>query len=265
MPTVGAAGTRFTYDELGSGPPLVIVHGTGGNASMLAPAARLLSADHRVITYDRRGCGRTGGAPPARKDHLQVHANDLAAVMRELGAVPVTVVGWSWGAIVALAAAAHHPASVAGLVLFEPPLHVKKHPTLSALRALGGAIALGKMGAHRRGAERFARWALRRRDRSSGYESADASVRSALLEDARAVIAELEAGTGEELDDVVLARVRCPVSLLTSTRSRDELTAPSKRLARTFPAARGTTIEGDHLAIVDRPDAFAEAVRRLLR
>lgn len=265
MPTVGAAGTRFTYDEVGSGPPLVLVHGTGGSGSMLAEAARRLSADHRVITYDRRGCGRSGGAPPARKDFLQIHANDLAAVMRELGAVPATVVGWSWGAIVALAAAAHHPASVARVVLFEPPLHVKKHPTLSSLRALGGAIALGKVGAHRRGAERFARWALKRKDGSSAYDAADAAVRGALLDDARAVIAELEAGTGEELDDAILARVRCPVSLLTTTRSRDELTAPAKRLARTFPGARGTTIEGDHLAIVDRPDAFAQAVRALLR
>lgn len=261
MPTVGAAGTRFYYEELGSGPPLVLVHGTGGNTSMLAPAARLLATSHRVITYDRRGFTRTNGQPPRRHDYLRVHADDLTAVMRELGAVPATVVGWSWGAIVALAAAVHHADMVEALVLFEPPFQVKKHPSLSLMRAIGGALALGKVGAHRRGAERFARWVLRRKDGKSGYDEVDTATRGALLDDARTVIAELEAGTGEELTDAELARVKCPVSLVAAEQTRAELAGAVTRLGKTFPAARTVSIrDADHMAIVKRPDAFAAAV-----
>lgn len=265
MPTVGAAGTRFYYEEVGSGPPLVLVHGTGGSTAMLAASARLLATDRRVVTYDRRGCGRTGGEPPRKKEHLRVHGDDLASVMHELGAMPATVVGWSWGGIVAIAAALRHPDAVSALVLYEPPLHLAKHPTISAVRAIGGAIALGKVGAHRRGAERFARWALARKDRRSGFDDAGAEVREALLAEARSVVAELAAGTGEELTDAELAEVRCPVLLVRSTLARDELTRPIDRLSRSLPRARVVSLaDADHLAVVTRPEAFAGAVREAL-
>src|SRR5688500_9233376 len=143
MPTVGLDGTRFYYEERGKGPALVIVPDTGADTSMVAAAAGLLATSHRVVSYDRRGFGRTDVPPPRAKAHLRRHAADLAVLARELGAVPATIVGWRWGALVALGAAIHHPAVVRDVVLYEPPLHAR-----SPLRA----TALGKVGFEKRAA-----------------------------------------------------------------------------------------------------------------
>ena len=67
MPTVGLDGTRFYYEEQGKGPPLVIVGDTGVDTSMLSAAASLFATGHRVVTYDRRGFGRTDVPPPRAK------------------------------------------------------------------------------------------------------------------------------------------------------------------------------------------------------
>jgi pimeloyl-ACP methyl ester carboxylesterase len=74
-----------------------------------------------VIWYDRRGTASStrddwpgGGADQ--------HADDAAGLLRELDAVPATVLGFSSGGIVALALAARHPDLVTEAVAWEPPV-----------------------------------------------------------------------------------------------------------------------------------------------
>ena len=59
--TVGrenSAAIRIYYEDHGSGSPVVLVHGYALNGhSWEKQEAALLAAGHRVITYDRRGCG----------------------------------------------------------------------------------------------------------------------------------------------------------------------------------------------------------------
>ena len=76
---------------------------------MLAPQAEAFAArGRRVIWADRRG---TGGSPRAGWPGGGVagHADDAAALLRALDAVPATVLGFSSGGVVALALAARHP------------------------------------------------------------------------------------------------------------------------------------------------------------
>jgi pimeloyl-ACP methyl ester carboxylesterase len=58
MPVVTVDGVELFYKERGSGSPILLVHGMGGNADVWDEAFDLLAKDHRVIAYDRRG------APP---------------------------------------------------------------------------------------------------------------------------------------------------------------------------------------------------------
>ncbi|MFE9094259.1 alpha/beta fold hydrolase [Streptomyces sp. NPDC007264] len=81
-------------------------------------------ADHLpgrpVVGYDRRGWGRSRsmGGPHVS---LETHVDDLCAVLAELDS-PSVVVGHSYGALAAMAAAAREPESTAGVVAFEPPV-----------------------------------------------------------------------------------------------------------------------------------------------
>ncbi len=119
--TVSAAGTTFHVEERGDGPPLLIVHGGGEDAGMLAGQAEALAAaGHRVVTYDRRGTGRSGREdwPGGGADR---HADDAAALIEELDMDGATVLGLSSGGVVALALVARHPGSAGRVIAWEPP------------------------------------------------------------------------------------------------------------------------------------------------
>ena len=119
--SVAVADTTLNVEQRGEGPPLLLVHGGGEDGSMLAGQAEALAAaGYRVITYDRRGTGRSGRAnwPGEGADQ---HADDAAAVLDTLDAAPATVLGVSSGGLVALALAARHPEAVARVIAWEPP------------------------------------------------------------------------------------------------------------------------------------------------
>ena len=78
--------------------------------------------DRTVVTYDPRGLGRST-RKDGRIDHSPtVQANDLHAIIEELGAGPVEMFASSGGAVAALALVAAHPEDVVTLVGHEPPL-----------------------------------------------------------------------------------------------------------------------------------------------
>ena len=84
------------YEDHGSGPPVVLIHGwpLNGDAWEKQTAA-LLAAGHRVITYDRRGFGRS--SKPAIGYNYDTSAADLDAVLCALDLIDVSLVGHSMG------------------------------------------------------------------------------------------------------------------------------------------------------------------------
>lgn len=114
-------GTTLFTQTRGAGRPLLLVHGGGEDASMLASQAEsLAAAGFTVAVYDRRGTGRSG-----REDWpgggARQHADDAAALLGARGQERAIVVGVSSGAVIALALAAHHPELVEHVVAWEPP------------------------------------------------------------------------------------------------------------------------------------------------
>jgi pimeloyl-ACP methyl ester carboxylesterase len=262
--TVECGGVKFHVEERGAGPALVLIHGTGGHTGAMAGIAERLATEYRTITYDRRGHSQTAGPIGKTKGYLARHVDDAAALLRELGVQHAIVFGWSWGAIVALGLAISHPDLVQRLVLFEAPLHAKKHMTFQIASGIGGAILLGKLGMHRRGALRFARFALTRVDGTNAFTELDEPTRESLLANAKTIVAELAAGTGEELTTESIAAIHSPISLIVGNRSRQFLKDASQRIHTLMPSAREATITGDHLTLITHPDELVRAIRDCL-
>jgi pimeloyl-ACP methyl ester carboxylesterase len=89
-------GTEIFFKDWGSGRPVVLIHGWPLNADMWEYQAPVLaSAGLRVISYDRRGFGRSG--QPWSGYNYDTLADDLAAVMDHLDLRDATLVGFSMG------------------------------------------------------------------------------------------------------------------------------------------------------------------------
>ncbi|MHB8691495.1 MAG: alpha/beta fold hydrolase [Solirubrobacteraceae bacterium] len=263
MSTVAVDGVELFYEELGSGSTILLVHGTGGNADVWGDCAAQLAQDHRVIAYDRRGYSRSAHAPV---NDLALHSRDAAALLRALDGGPATVVGWSAGGLVALGLAIGHPDLVSGLALEEPPLYVKKHPALGPMRAIGTAQVLRRLGRERQGAERFYRWAMSYRTGGTAFDRFPPPLQEALLDNAAATMAELDAGTGEHLTREQIASITCPVTCLVSDLTPEAFTKATSRIADILPEATVKEISGaGHAIHFDRPTEFIEAVREAAR
>jgi pimeloyl-ACP methyl ester carboxylesterase len=87
---------RLYYEDHGSGPAVVLVHGWPLDSRSWEPQVHpLLSAGYRVITYDRRGLGRSS-RPTAGYD-FDTLAADLDALLTEPDLHDVTLIGFSLG------------------------------------------------------------------------------------------------------------------------------------------------------------------------
>jgi pimeloyl-ACP methyl ester carboxylesterase len=113
MPAAAAAdGAQLHWDERGTGPLVVIANQFFSEAWVFEKLISLLSEDHRVVTYDPRGTGRSTGAPPYT---IEVDARDLLAVVEAAGP-PAVVVGMGDGSNRAVHAAAARPDLIAAVV-----------------------------------------------------------------------------------------------------------------------------------------------------
>src|SRR5437899_11566361 len=84
------------YEDHGSGSPVVLIHGWPlSGASWEKQTAALLAAGHRVITYDRRGFGRS--SKPGVGYNYDTFAADLDKLLKKLDLKKVALVGFSMG------------------------------------------------------------------------------------------------------------------------------------------------------------------------
>ncbi len=123
------AASRFgpvEYAVAGEGPPLLMIHGSGGGFDQgLAFARRLVEAGHQVIAPSRFGYLRSAfpGEPSSEKQ-----ADAFADLLDALGLDRVPVIGGSAGALSAIAFALRHPDRCAALVPIVPAAYAPDQP-----------------------------------------------------------------------------------------------------------------------------------------
>lgn len=110
-------GTQIAFLRTGSGPPLVLVHGTSSDATRWAPVLPALGEKFTVYAIDRRGRGESGDA---KEFAFQREFEDIAAVINSISE-PVNVLGHSYGAICCLEAVLLTD-NLRKLIIYEPPL-----------------------------------------------------------------------------------------------------------------------------------------------
>jgi pimeloyl-ACP methyl ester carboxylesterase len=137
-------GTTIAFDQIGAGPPIIIVAGALSDRSTAAPLAEALGHRFSVLTYDRRGRGDSGDTPPYA---VEREIEDLDALIVEVGGT-AGVFGHCSGAVLALYAAASSR-RLTTLALYEPPFRVDQdaaRPLVDLPDRLAGLVSAGRWG-----------------------------------------------------------------------------------------------------------------------
>ena len=129
---VDAGGIRTRVLEAGSGPALVMVHGTGGHLEAYARNVRALAEHFHVVLYDMVGHGLSD--KPDRPYLIDYLSDHLLATMDALGLEAAYLSGESLGGWVAAWTAAHAPDRVLGLVLNTPGNITNKPEVMATVR-----------------------------------------------------------------------------------------------------------------------------------
>ncbi|MDT9689076.1 alpha/beta fold hydrolase [Streptomyces sp. P9(2023)] len=125
--TVTVDGVRLAYRVWGeeAAPPVVLVHGRGGNSADWARIAGDLAADHRVYAVDLRGHGLSDWTVPYGFD---VFRDELRGFLKELDLAGADVVAHSMGGAAAYLLAMDEPGLIGRLVLEEAPVFFPLDP-----------------------------------------------------------------------------------------------------------------------------------------
>ncbi len=91
--------------------PIVCLHGVTGTAWLWDEVARSLAEDRCVISLDLRGHGESDWSPGGNYS-TQDHEQDLLCLVRNFGFETIDLLGLSWGALIGIGFAAHHPDGV---------------------------------------------------------------------------------------------------------------------------------------------------------
>ncbi|HVT60155.1 MAG TPA: alpha/beta hydrolase [Thermoanaerobaculia bacterium] len=114
-------GGSLHYTVRGRGQPILVLSGGPGfSGDYMTPVATQLAASFNTILPDQRGTGRSRIEKlDSTTMTLQLAVEDLELLRRHLGIGPWTVLGHSWGGILAMAYLAAHPEAVRALVLIS--------------------------------------------------------------------------------------------------------------------------------------------------
>ena len=238
MPLVEANGLTFHVSERGSGPPLVMLHGLllGNMTTWYFSAAPRLAARYRVLLYDLRGHGRS--ERPATGYDLGTMAEDLGALAAVFTDEPLTLVGHSYGALVALRFALEHPQRAAALGLVEAPLPPSSFPEITRFLELPAEEMAAALPPQLKGSLE----SPGRRGRRMLDSLAQLSGGTTLIEDL---------GAEQDIPDEKLASLRCRVLALYGASS--PCAGVGDRLVRTIPGCTLARMEGGHLLPLESP------------
>ena len=269
MTRIAVNGVHLNVEVSGEGPPLLLLHGFSGSAATWTPHLEAWQG-FTGIAVELLGHGASDCPADRRRYHMERCLDDLVALLDRLpasGGRRAAVLGYSMGGRVALRLALRAPERLWALVLESASPGIEDASERAA-RARSDAGLADDI--ERDGLEAFVeRWQampLFASQASLPVAVREELRRQRLQNDPRGLAGSLR-GLGAGQQEPVLARmdeIRIPVLLLTGALD-DKYCALARRMAAALPCARTESVpDAGHAVHLERPQAFAGAVRGFL-
>ena len=264
-------GVRLHVLERGSGPPVVLIHGLGGQIGHFAYSlVPRLERDFHVVAFDRPGSGYSSAAPAGVREQGAI----LARAIRILNLGKPLIVGHSLGGAVALAIALDHPDCVGGLALIAPATHpVAKAPALfrslvirsAPLRRLYAWTAAAPAALLARPV--FFKAAFAPEAAPADFGGAGGGLLALRPHNILVTSTELTAAFGDDAIETMpqrYASLTVPIGIL---YGRDDQVLDwrvhGEAMARKIPPLDFELVDGGHMLPVTQPDVCAAFIRRI--
>jgi pimeloyl-ACP methyl ester carboxylesterase len=255
-------GTELYHDVRGAGPSLLLMMGATGDAGHFERLAELLADEFTIISYDRRGNGRSPRPPGWAATSAEEQADDAAALLEALGLAPAVVFGTSLAGVIAVCAVLRHPRVVSGAILHAPAFWSLFDDPEEVKQTVGARIADGmRSGGPREAIERFYRFVAG----DANWEGLDPQLRERVRASADTYL-EIERGAFATYlpDEPTLAGLATPIQLLVGEESLPYFAQAAVRLGKRL-GVEITSTGGTHFGYLDHPVELADTMRPFLR
>jgi pimeloyl-ACP methyl ester carboxylesterase len=119
MSTIDSNGVKIYYEVAGEGPAILLTHGYGAMGKMWGPQTAAISVNHKMITWDIRGHGRSD-SPDDQAEYTETKAvSDMKQLLDTTGTQKAVIGGLSLGGYLSLAFHYVYPDRVRALVLCD--------------------------------------------------------------------------------------------------------------------------------------------------
>jgi 2-succinyl-6-hydroxy-2,4-cyclohexadiene-1-carboxylate synthase len=264
---IDAGGVRLHVAEMGSGTPVVLLHGFTGSARAMACVAGALRDTHRTLSVDLIGHGRSAAPRDAAAYSMTACVGQLAAALDELGVHDAHWIGYSMGGRVALAFGVAHPARMTSALLVGTSAGIRD-PQQRADRVLDDEALAERI--EREGVEAFVDFWISQSflvdARRLGARGVAEARKMRLANSAHGLAASLRGmGSGAQPPlHGALARVGAPICLVVGEEDLKFRTL-AEEMSQELPNACVEVVpEAGHSAHTDNPAAFLELARRFL-
>ena len=257
-------GVRIYYEEHGSGDPVLLAYGIGGNAGMWEPNVEALSTGYRLILWEPRGHARSDSPENPQRVTFAHWVQDLYDLMDHLGLGHAVVGGLSLGGGIATRFTLDHPERVRALLIIDSssasglPLGVDN----IVMRAKSIEVTL------KGGMDAMAEFAIASNPNVAGRIKLDPSARKEIFDyyrmltpigyaNALRALLQMDYIT-DRLDEIT-------VPTLLVCGDEDPSLGPMREIQKRIPHARFALLSlAGHFANRDRPEAFNRAVVEFL-
>ncbi len=245
----------------GSGPPVVLLHGVGLNQSIWAAQVTALESDFQVITYDLLGHGRS--APVTENAQLSNWVTQLNGVSHDLALEKFSLIGFSFGGLIAQAYATRQSQKIDRLVLMSTVYDRNETERAGVLARLDQAKLEGSQATIPAALSRWfsPEFSKVHPDTIHQYE---VLLRS---NDAASFLSAYECFARADQEVVeALAGFDRPVLVMTGELDTGSTPAMARKLAGMIPEAEcSIIIGGRHMMPVEMPEAVNSVLLRFLK